>query len=52
VSSGTEDAARCPDRDAEVSRGRSRTPRRPKARTVPDKGLKERSTSGSVSPAQ
>jgi len=41
VSLGTESAARRPDRGAEASRGYSRTPRRPKARTVPDEGLKD-----------
>jgi len=49
VSFGTEDAARCPDRDAEVSRGRSRSARRLKARTVPDEGLKERASRSDVS---
>jgi hypothetical protein len=34
----TEGAARLPDRDAEVSRGRSRPLRRLKARTVPARG--------------
>src|SRR3954468_20582100 len=45
----TEGAARPPDRDAEVSRRRSRPPRRLKARTVPDEGLKERASSSDVS---
>ena len=49
VSIGTEGAARLPDRDAEVSRGRSRPLRRLKARTVPDEGLKERASSSGVS---
>ena len=39
VSHGTEDIARWPDRGAEVSRGYSRPTRRPKARTVPRKGV-------------
>ena len=45
----TEAAARRPDRDAEVSRGRSRLLRRLKARTVPDEGLKERASSLDIS---
>jgi len=49
ASLGTEDVARRPDPDAEVSRGHIRTPRRPKARTVPDKGLKERASRSGVS---
>jgi len=49
VSFGTEGAARHPDRGAEVSRGYSRTPRRPKARTVPDEGLKERASRSDTS---
>jgi len=49
VSHGTEDVARRPDHDAEVSRGHSRTPRHPKARTVPGKGLKERASRSDVS---
>ena len=44
----TEAAARRPERDAEVSRGRSR-PLRRKARTVPDEGLKERASSSDIS---
>jgi hypothetical protein len=39
VSPGTEAIARWPDRGAEVSKGRSRPIRRPKARTVPRKGV-------------
>lgn len=46
---GTEDAVRRPDRDAEVSRGHSRSACRLKARTVPDEGLKERASSSDVS---
>jgi hypothetical protein len=46
---GTEDVARCPDRGGEVSRGRSRPDDRLKARTVPDKGLKERASSLDIS---
>jgi hypothetical protein len=49
VSYGTEGAARLPDRGAEVSKGRSRPLRRLKARTVPEKGLKERASSSGVS---
>ena len=45
----TEGTARLPDRGAEVSRGRSRPLRRPKARTVPDEGLKERASSSDIS---
>ena len=45
----TEAAARRPDRDAEVSRGRSRPLRRLKARTVPDEGLKEGASSSDIS---
>ena len=45
----TEAAARRPDRDAEVSSGRSRPLRRLKARTVPDEGLKERASSSDIS---
>ena len=45
----TEAAARRPDRGAAVSRGRSRPLRRPKARTVPDEGLKERASSLDIS---
>ena len=45
----TEGAARPLDRGAEVSRGRSRLLRRPKARTVPDEGLKERASSLDIS---
>ena len=45
----TEGAARRPDRGTEVSRGHSRPLRQPKARTVPDKGLKERASSLDVS---
>ena len=45
----TEAAARLPDRGAEVSRGRSRPRRWLKARTVPEKGLKERASSSGVS---
>jgi hypothetical protein len=44
VSFGTEGAARLPDRGAEVSKGRSRPLRWLKARTVPEKGLKERAS--------
>ena len=39
VSRGTGAIARWPDRGAEVSRGRSRPACRPKARTVPRKGV-------------
>ena len=52
VSQGQPDGLREPqgtDRGAEVSRGRSRPPRRLKARTVPDKGLKERASSSDIS---
>jgi hypothetical protein len=49
VSFGTESVARRPDPDAEVSRGRSRTAQSPKARTVPEKGLKERASRSGVS---
>jgi hypothetical protein len=45
----TEGVARRPDPDAEVSKGHSRMPWRPKARTVPDKGLKERASSSGAS---
>lgn len=45
----TEGAVRRPDRGAEVSRGRNRSACRPKARTVPDEGLKERASSSDVS---
>ena len=38
ASFGTEGVERRPDHDAEVSRGRSRPARRPKARTVPERG--------------
>ena len=49
VSFGTEGAARLPDRRAEVSKGRSRPHLWLKARTVPEKGLKERASSSGVS---
>src|SRR3954449_1472386 len=45
----TEGTARSPDHGAEVSRGCSRPPRRLKARTVPNEGLKERASSSDVS---
>ena len=45
----TEGAARPPDRGAEVSRGRSRSFRRRKARTVPEEGLKERASNSDIS---
>ena len=44
----TEGVARRPDPDAEVSKGHSRMPWRPNARTVPDKELKERARCGSA----
>jgi hypothetical protein len=54
VSFGTEDAVRRPDRSAEVSRGHSRRAilsrkGRPKARTVPEKGLKGRVSRSDIS---
>ena len=49
ASCGTEGVVRRPDPDAEVSRGRIRMPRHLKARTVPDKGLKERASSSGAS---
>ena len=49
ASLGTEVVVRRPDHDAEVSRGHNRPSRRLKARTVPDKGLKERASSSDVS---
>jgi hypothetical protein len=49
VSFGTEDIVRRPDRGAEVSRGHSRPARWPKARTVPEEGLKERVSRSDVS---
>jgi len=49
VSFRTEGVARHPDRGAEVSRGHTRPARRPKARTVPDKGSKERASRSDVS---
>jgi hypothetical protein len=45
----TEGVARPSDHGGEVSRGRSRSFRRSKARTVPDEGLKERASSSDVS---
>src|ERR1700732_4836164 len=46
---GTEDVVRRPDRGAEVSREHSRPVRWPKARTVPEEGLKERVSRSDVS---